>query len=590
MSFDITVTLVVAGAVVVLFLTEALGLATTALLAAGALLVAGVVTVEEAFSGFSNTATVTVAAMFVLSAGLNRTGAMTIVGRWLGNLLETQLRLGLAALMLGTAVLSAFINNTAVVAVMLPIVIKCAGDHDISPSKLLIPLSFASMFGGTCTLIGTSTNLLVSSVAEDLGYAPISMFELAPVGLAFVAAGLVFLLTVGPRLLTARREGKTLSENFEVADYVTDVVLEEGSASIGRRIDEAPLFEELDLDVIAVFRDDLENPAPSHDVVLQEGDLIRVRCALPDLDRMRSQPHVRLSRAPADRERATDQTVFVEAVVAPQSELAGKRLGEANLRDRFGVVVLAVRHRGSLSRERMDALVINAGDALLLEVPKERVPELQRAETFVLVSQVPQREERRDRMVIAIAILGAVVGLAATGILPIAATASTGAVLMVLTGCLRQDEAIESIDWNVIFLLAGILPLGIAITKTGADEMIGDMLVHAAGSLGPIALISALYVITAALTSFLSNNGTAVLLTPIAAAAATSLDIDPRPAILAVAFGASTAFATPVGYQTNTLVYSAGNYRFADFVKIGGPLVLLFWLLATLLIPVVWQP
>ena len=588
MSFALVYTLIVTACVVALFVSERLPLALTAMLGLGALLVGRVITVEQAFSGFSSVATITVAALFVISAGVYRSGALNAVGAWLGRALEKSQTRGLLGMCVGAAVLSAFVNNTAVVAIMLPIVIKSARSAGVSSSKLLIPLSFAAMLGGTCTLIGTSTNLLVDSIVREHRLPPLGIFEFAPLGLSFTAVGLVYLVFVAPRLLPARRDHDDPTTR-ETSDYVIDVTLQRGAPSIGRRLAEAPLLSDVDCDVLWLRRAGSGYQAPRRNLRLEEGDVLRMRCALSTVPDILERETVKVVTSPSDAPSSTrDNLVLVEAVVAPAADIEGQDLDSLRLPEVYGAVVLAVRHRGELKHRGLRRIRLRAGDVLLLRVPRERVEELAHAGEFVVVSEVVLPSFRKRHIPVAIAIAVAVVLLAAAGILPIVVSATLGALLMMLTGCLRHTEAVDAIDWNIVFLLAGIIPLGIAMETSGAASLAARLLVDAVGLLGPVALVAAIYATTTLLTEVISNNGTAVLLTPIAIAVAERTGLDPRPFVMAVAFGASMAMLSPVGYQTNTLVYGAGHYKFTDFARIGAPLSAVLLVIASLLIPVIW--
>lgn len=589
MSFELVYTLVVALATIALFVSERFPLALVAMLSLSALMVGGVITVEQAFSGFSNVATMTVAALFVVSAGVFRAGALNAIGTRLGRTLERSYTRGLAALCAGAAVLSAFVNNTAVVAILLPIVIRTVRGVGLSPSKVLIPLSFAAMLGGVCTLIGTSTNLLVDAAVRAHGLEPLGIFEFTPLGLVFLGAGLVYLVFLAPRLLPARRDTGDANDARESSDYVIDVTLKGGAPSLGRRLQDAPLLEDIDCDVLWLKRVGSGYQAPRRALTLKEGDVLRMRCSLSAIPRLLEKESVQIVTSPSDRRGPVpEDSVLVEAVVAPNTDIEGQELDALRLPEIYGTVVLAVRHRGELRRRGLRHIRLRAGDVLLLRVPRDRLEELAHGSEFVLVSEVPLPSFRKQKMPLALAIAAGVVVVAAIGILPIVVTAVLGAVLMMLTGCLRHTEAIDAIDWNIVFLLAGIIPLGVAMETSGAARLLATLLVNAVGVLGPVALVAAIYASTTLLTEVISNNGTAVLLTPIAIAVAEQVGASPRPFVMAVAFGASMALLSPIGYQTNTLVYGAGHYRFTDFARVGAALSVLLLVLASLLIPVVW--
>lgn len=589
MTFEIILVLVILAGAVACFATERLPVDLVALLVLSALLGSGILTPEQAVSGFSNPATVTVAAMFVLSAGLARTGAVNLLGRRLARVGRLGFRPALLALMALIGAVSAFINNTAAVAIFLPIVIGLARDMGISPSKLLIPLSFASMFGGVCTLIGTSTNILVSSIAEQHGQPPFGMFELAPLGLVMFAAGGLYLLTAGVRLIPDRRAAADLTQSYGMGEYLTEILVLPEARAVGRPLRESKLVRDLDLDVLEIRREGRQL-TPGPDTVLAAGDLLRVRCDVEKIRRAEDQEGIVLKSGLKWRdEDLSSEAALLEAVIAPGSALEGKTLKEAGFRQIYGGTALAIRHRGELMRERLANTRLRSGDVLLVEVRRDRVEALQRNPDFVIVSEVGLDEPRQGKLLVATAIVAGVVAVATLGLLPIVGSAILGSVLLVLTRCITLDEAYQAIEWRIVFLLGGILPLGIALETSGAARLLSSLLVDTVGLWGPVALVSAFYLLTSLLTEAMSNNATAALLAPIAISTAAALEVDPRPFLVAVTFAASASFMTPVGYQTNTLIYGPGHYRFADFLRVGTPLNLLFWLIATLLIPRFWS-
>lgn len=571
---------------VILFATERLPVDLTAMIIMGAMLLSGMISAEDAIGGFSNPATVTVGAMFVLSAGLFKTGAVNLLGNSLARLGRISFWLVLVVMMLMVGVLSAFINNTAAVAIFLPVMLTIAKDCGFSAARLLLPLSFASMFGGVCTLVGTSTNILVSSIAERHGLQPIGMFEPTSLGLLFFGAGSAYLLLVGIRLIPKRGGAAERGPTFGSGDYQIEIVLGPEARSVGTVLADSPLLHDVSIRSVEVFRNGKRLEQTMQELVLQVGDQLKLRADLENFRKLKERQGIALRQetgAAADEEAA-----LVEAVVAPGSTLDGRSLKQARFRSRYGLTALAVRHRGRVMREHLEEMQLKAGDVLLFEVAQKQLQLLRDDRTFVLVSQVELPNFRKSRMLTAIAIVAGVVLAAATGAVPIVAGAIVGCILMVLTRCLTLDEAYGSINWQVIFLLAGVLTLGTALETTGAARLLGGLLVEHLGSLGPVALVSGLYLATSLLTELMSNNATAALLAPIAIAAAESLGIDARPLLMAITFAASASFMTPVGYQTNTLIYGPGQFRYADFLKVGTPLNILFWILATIFIPRFW--
>ena len=587
-------------AALVLFTTERLPVELVSLLVLGALLlicVAGNTTgvvrpekwisLEEALSGFSNAAVVTVAAMFVLSAGLQKTGAMAAVGRVLVQLGRNQIVL-LVVMVFVVGVVSAFVNNTATVAVFLPLVLMVCARRRLPASRLLIPLSFASQFGGVCTLIGTSTNLLVSSLSEKAGVGAFRMFEFTQFGVVLLAVGTVYLLITSRWLLPARREAE-LTEAYQLREYLTEVRVMPGSPLAGKTVAESRLGEKHDVTVVEILRDQRRIWTPE-DTQLRAGDILLVRGKVQSLMDLRASTGLEIESEfkLRDATLAQQDLTLAEALVAPRSRLAGQTLASADFRWRYDAIVLALQRHGHLLREKLAEVRLEFGDALLLLLRKNDLPGLRRNDNLIILSEVETPSLRSRKALMALGIIGAVVSLAALNVAPILVCAIVGGLLMVLARCLTLEQAFQAIDWKVIFLLAGVLPLGMALERSGGARLIADYTLGMMSSFGPVVVLAALYLLTALLTELMSNNAAAVLLAPIAISTAMKLGVDAKPMLMAVAFAASTSFATPVGYQTNTMVYSAGGYRFTDFTKIGLPLILIFWALSVWFIPKFW--
>jgi len=597
MTAEIAIVLIILVAAVGLFATERLPVDLVAMLVMSVLILSGIITATEGIAGFSNPATVTVGAMFILSAGLFKTGAVNFLGEWLARLARRSFWLVLIALMLSVGALSAFINNTAAVAVLLPVVLGVARETGVGASRLLMPLSFASMFGGVCTLIGTSTNILVSAVAEQHGLPAIGMFEFTPFGIIIFAVGTVYMMTVGVRLIPARRSSADPARSFRINDYLTDIELLSDSVSVGWRLGESPLVRELNVVVSEISRDGEHVALPPPDTILLAGDVLRVRASAEKIKRLERRVGVRLRsglRARDTQAFASDaddsgETMLVEAVVAPHTMLPGKTIREIQFYHHFNAVVLAIRHSGRLLRGNLNHAKLRSGDALLLEVKRDHLNELKDNSSFVVVSEIDLPRFRPAKIVPAVVVVTGVVAAAALGAVPIVASAVIGSVLLILFKCLTPEEAYAAIEWRIIFLLAGVLTLGVALEKTGAAQLLSSFITTAFGGWGPVVMLSAFYLLTSLLTEVMSNNATAALLAPVAIATAETMNVSPRPFLVAVAFAASASFMTPVGYQTNTLIYGTGQYKFSDFLRVGAGLNLIFWVLATLLIPRFWS-
>jgi len=588
-TLEIGFVLLLTIAAVVLFVTEKFSTDIVAILVMVVLLVSRVLTPAEGLAGFANTATVTVGAMFVLSAGMFRSGAVNFVGRGLGRLARHSSGLMLFVLMVGVGVLSSFLNNTAAVAILIPVVIVVARRADTSPSKLLMPLSFASMFGGMCTVLGTSTNILASAISEQAGLGAFGMFEFTKLGVIFFAVGVTYMMTVGRKLVPDHRGRGDLTTSFGLGDYLTDLILQAGSKSVGRPLASAPLVKDLGIEVLQIRRgEDTLRPTP--ETVLCENDVLRIQGNLRTINELKDRAGVAFGMSVKwrDEDLQSTDTRLVEAVVGPSSPLAGKSLAESHLRENFGAWVLAVRQHGTLRHSEFENITLMPGDTLLIDVPNDQIEHLTEQRVFLVVSRAGIPRFNWPKAAKALAIVVSVVVVAATGLLPIVAAAATGALAMVLSRCISTDEAYGAIEWNVLFLLAGMLSLGAAMEKTGASTMLAEGMVNAVGGFGPIALLAAFFGATMLLTEVMSNNATVALLLPIAITTAHSIDANPRTFMFAVVFAASSSFMTPVGYQTNTMIYGPGQYRFVDFVRVGAPLNLIFWILGVLLIPWFW--
>jgi di/tricarboxylate transporter len=586
---EIILVLIILVVAVVLFATETFPIDMVALMVLAALVVLQLVTPEQAVSGLNNPATVTVACMFVLSAGLQRTGAVKVVGRAIVRFGKNPMLL-LVLTMVVVGVASAFINNTGVVAVMLPMVLAAAAKNKLSPSKLLIPMSFASQAGGVCTLIGTSTNLLVSAIAQKSPYVgePFSMFELGQLGVILFGVCIVYFVLFG-RWLLPERPAQELTKSYELGEYITELRVMKDSPLIDKTLRASKLSKDHDVKILKLIRrgKPLVRPTTRRlkaaDILLIEGkvkDLINLK----DAEKLELAPEHKFQ----DKDLKAEDLSLVQVVVPPNSHLIGRTLTDVYFHRRHRAIVLAVQRRGHRLREKIDDIRLAAADALLVQGPTEEIDRLRKDENFIILEEIEEGLLRKTKAPLAVMVITGVVLLATLNVMPIVASALVGAVLMVLVGCLNLEDAYEAIDWKVIFLLAGILPLGLAMQNSGAAALVAGWTVNLTGQWGPVAVLSAIYVLTVLLTSAMSNNATAVLLAPIAISTALDLGVNPKPFLIAVTFGASTCFATPIGYQTNAMIYNPGGYKYTDFLKVGIPLNLIFWGLATFFIPRIW--
>ncbi len=587
MTFEAVLVLAILVGAVALFISEKYPIDFVALLVLGALLLFGLITPQEGISGFSNPATVTVGAMFILSAGLQKTGATAAVGRLMVRFGRSYFT-ALVVIMGTITVISAFVNNTAAVAVFIPLVMIVANRRKIAASKLLIPLSYASQFGGVCTLIGTSTNLLVSSISDEAGYGAFSMFEFSRMGLILFVAGVLFFLLFG-RWLLPERKAQELAVIYQLGEYITEMRVAENSPLVGKSVLESRLGQDHDVTVLRLLHVTKAVWAPLRQAV-SGGDVLLVRGKIRELMRLRDSARLQLNAEFKLRDETlqTEDLRLVQALVAPGSNLVGQTLKELDFRNRYEALVLAIQRRGEPIQEKLNSVRFRLGDALLIQAHEDQIRKLRDDENLIVLDEVGG-VPLKHKAPLVLGILVAVVGLAALDVLPILVTSIVGCLAMVLTRCLRLDEAYEAINWQVIFLLAGILPLGIAMQKSGAAGLIAGKAVGMVGDMGPVAVLAVVYLMTSVMTDTMSNNAAAVLLAPIAISTAQQMGVDPRPFLMAITFAASTGFSTPVGYQTNTMIYNPGGYRYTDFLRTGVPLSILFWILSVIFIPRFWS-
>jgi len=608
----------------VLFVTEWLPIDVTAILVMVLLMVLGAdgvvnfteISTAEGTSGFSNSATITVLAMLILSSGISRTGVVQIIGRKMSAFAGDDLDKQLFATIGVSGPISGFINNTPVVAILVPVISDIAHKGKTSPSKLLIPLSYASMFGGMLTLIGTSTNILASDVSARLLDQPFSMFEFTQLGIVVLVVGSLYLMTVGHRLLPERVPvDEDYVKEYAIEEYLTDVVVDDDSPLIGSTVDDAIDHVAFDADILQVVRDGEEFIEPIGQKTLRAGDLLRLRAGRPTVQQLVDRETLTFAGNPETADElepeAVPEQTLVEVVIPQGSFLAGKSLESSTFRQRYDATVLAFRSRGETVRSNIDERRIRVGDTLLVQAAPDSIDRLSQNDDFIVAHEPDEPDYRTEKIPHAAAIMAGVVGTVAmpwgmvgstlagvTGIgaftalsalsLPILVTALAGVVAMVATGVLRPTEIYDAVEWDVIFLLAGIIPLGMALEQTGGADLLGSLVAATGAYLPALGVLWVFYIATGLITGVISNNASVVLMLPIAVETASQIGANPFAFVLAVTFAASTAFLTPVGYQTNLFVYGPGGYKFSDFVRVGAPLQLLLSVVTTFGIAFFW--
>ena len=612
LSFDavtlkVVVTLLILVAAMYGFVSERLAPDVTALLALLALLLTGVLTPYEAFSGFSHPATISVAAVLVLSAGVERTGALTYIARRLLTPLgNSELALTVVIMVIVSSI-SAFVNNTAAVAVFIPVVIEVCRRTGASPSRVLMPMSHAATFGGMCTLIGTSTNLVAHEFARSYGLRGFSMFELGKVGFPMLIAGFAYMLFVGRKFLPRTQPGDVLAMQLSES-YLAELIIDPDSPWTGKEVNAEHFERDFDVDLIGVLRAGQALPLGDASIVFAPYDSLLIRGPLEHVLKLTSQNGLDLHRPKvfsgerepeeqdaeeprveksAEKKEEDARPQLAEVVVLTTSGLVGRTLKAVRFAERFDAVVLGLRRRGEVN-ERPSITQLHAGDMLLVEGRRDALQALAETRGFLVVGTPARPEERPGKLVITIVTLIAVVLVVSLGFLPIVTAATAGCAVLMLTGCLRPSEAYRAIDLSLVFILAGSLALGAALNKTGITTLLADWLAGISATTGPYVILAGFFVLAVVVSELMSNSGTVALLGPITISVAAKMGINPMSLLAAITFGASAAFAMPIGYQTSLMIYGPGGYRFKDFIRMGIPLDLILALLALLLIPYFW--
>ena len=576
-------TLAVLAVMFVMFVIEIYPVEVTAMLGAAVLVTAGIVPSESVLAVFSNPAPWTIAAMFIVSGGLVRTGLINSLAGAVSRHATRNKVVVLSAVGLFVACASAFTNNTPLVAVMIPVTVQLAHSMGLAPSKLLIPLSYQTVLGGMISMIGTSTNLLVDGVARAEGLAPFRLFEIAPLGLSVTAVGFLTMWLLVPRFLPNRDSMADLLGTRKKMKYFTEVVVPQDSPLIGQKATEVGLFKRDGMRVIDVLRGEESLRRQLPDVVLAEGDRVVLRTEVQELLGLKDSNKVAL----VDRV-GSKTTTTVEALILPDCRLVGRSLGGLRLRRRYGVYPLAVHRRNQNIGRQLDDVVVRVGDTLLLEGSPDDIRRLAADVDLIDLNQPTERAFKRERAPFVLAVVSAIVVLSAFEVAPIQILAMLGVVALLTTGTVEPEEAYGNVSASLLVLILSMLVVGEALDESGAAEMAVESIAPSLAQMPPVAMLVVLYFLTQILTELLSNNAVAVIVTPVAIALGHSLGLDPRPLVVAVMFAATLAFATPIGYQTNTMVYGPGGYKFFDFTRIGLPLNIVTGITCCILIPVFW--
>ena len=595
MTPDIAIVLGIMTLMFVLFVKEIFPLDVTALVVLIIFLVIGNLTLEEAISGFSNQAVITIAVLFILSHALQKSGILEYGVVRLNKLTERSKLLGLTVFLITVAFASAFVNNTAIVAIFIPLTIRLAQKYNLSPSKLLIPLSYIAIMGGTLTLVGTSTNLLVNSIYVNTTMAePLGMFEFSRYGIFILLIGLLYIIFAVPFILPSRTVTSSLTQSYHMGGYLTELKVAEESPMVGRTFMERSINKNYDITVLDIIREGMVISKNIRNTIIHPGDVLFVRGSLENFLRMKEVEKVTMltDEKLTQAELIHDDNTLVECLLTQQSELVGKSLMEINFRRRFGSFILAIRREGAILRRKIAHVMLRAFDTLLVYGPRDKIKELSESGNFIVLGEIEATLQKNRFWWVSLVVIISAVFLAALGLVPILKGALVGMIILLVLRVISTNEAYQTINWQVIVLIAALIPIGIVIQKSGTAEWLATAMNNVVEqfdpALRPVVMVSLIYLMTMILTEMASNAATAIIMTPIAISVAMQIGLDPKPFIFSVCFAASASFITPIGYQTNLMVYGPGGYKFSDYVKVGLPLAISLWIMATFLIPVLW--
>ncbi len=574
---------------IIAFVRDWFPIEVTSLLVLAALLLTDLITTEQAIAGFSNKAVITIGAMFILSHAFSKTGFITVFTVWLENNGRGRNWATTTLFLISVSIFSAFINNTATVAILIPVARDLAQRLKVSASKIMMPLSFAAIVGGTCTVIGTSTNLIVNEMASDAGYR-IGVFELSKLGLILLAATLAYLLIAQKWILPSRVPVSGLTKKYHMGTYLTEVVLTEASPLVGKNFLEGNLGVTYDLTVLQIIRKGKPITTNMRNIALKAEDVLLVQCAVEKLQVFKSEQKVLLLTdiKMDDKEIADNENILIEAMISPNSRLAGSSLMEADFRRRYGLFVLAVRRYKEIVRKKIAHIQLKQFDTLLIFGSRTRMAGLKTDPNFIVLDELDHSLHKIKYWWLAVAIIPIVVLFAAFDVMSIMKASLLGAILVMALGIVQAQEAYKSINWTVIFMIAAFIPMGDAMETIQLAERIENLITYSSGHYGDVGLIAIIFFLTMLMTSFLSNTATAIIMTPLAIESASILGLSPMPFIMTIMFAASLSFMTPNGYQTNTMVLSPGGYRYTDFMRAGIPLHIILGIIAVILIPILW--
>jgi len=589
MTYEMILVFSIVILTIILFITEWLPIDVISFGIMVVLLVTGLVTPQQGIMGFGNQATMTILALMIVGIGLEQSGAIQLLGKQIQKLFELPTWLAMTLMMLIVAIVSAFISSTAVVIVFLRVFMDIAPKIKINLSKLLIPLSFSAIIGGSCSLMGTSTNLIVNSIAKNLGQGDLAIFEFSHIGFAFLIATIIYMIFLGIRLIPARSKQNTLLEEFKVEYYFTLLEVNSNSKMVGKPVADTAFRKDKEVELLRIYHDNGQARFPNDNEVIRADDQLLVK---GNFEKIKSMYHsdgvsfVHQKSLPTEfTNKKENEQVLCKVLILPNSRLIGRTFRATQIQKQFQAIPLAIQKKRQIIRRKFQNIKIEVGDILLTSVNKADFQRFYNLPDFLVLQEYDEFNTQSGNKWVAISILTALVLLAAFGILPIMVSALAGAFAMVLTKCVNMQKAYREINWSIIFLLAGMIPLGSAMSNTNADSFLAQQFIQLLGEGSPTIFISSLFIFTILMSGFISNNATAILITPIAISIALKSGLDPKPFILTVMFAANMSFFTPIGYQTNTLILSPGNYKFRDFLSVGGILTIILWGLASLIIP-----